>query len=193
MSAESAAHPVRELHVVTVGSFPTELARGVVARVSRRVRVPCILRPPPLDDELPYLAHRDQVDADRLLILLEKAFTAESALQVALTLSDIGSPLFTFFFGRARLHGTTALVSLARLDPAYYGLPTNSEVALQRAVSEILHELGHNLGLQHCGDSACLMHLTGSVEAIDVRGTSYCPSCAEQLPRGLLAPAAYRR
>ena len=107
---------------------------------------------------------------------------------VGLTALDLGNPIFTFFFGRARLNGRSAIVSLARLDPRFYGLPEDPRLMVRRAVNEVLHELGHNAGLQHCNDQGCLMRVAATVEAIDIRGASYCLACSERLPRGLFSP-----
>lgn len=40
---------------------------------------------------------------------------------------DLAIPIFTFVFGRARSPGQAAFVSTARLDPIFYGLPTDPE------------------------------------------------------------------
>ena len=109
--------------------------------------------------------------------------SCRSALADArLTARDIGSPLFTYFFGRARLHGRAGIVSTARLSPAFHGLPDDEALTLRRAEVEVLHELGHLLGLAHCRDFACLMHVTTDVEALDARGTAFCSACSRRLP-----------
>jgi archaemetzincin len=94
----------------------------------------------------------------------------------------VGSPLFQYFFGRARLGGRAGLVSTARLTPVFYGLPDDPGVTARRAETEILHEVGHVLGLAHCRDFACLMHVTTDVEGIDARGTSWCDECVRRMP-----------
>jgi archaemetzincin len=128
---------------------------------------------------------RDQADADRLLEQLEER--AESAhptgsVLVGVTQADLGNPIFTFFFGRARQHGRAALVSLARLSPAFYGLPDDRALTVHRATLEILHELGHVVGLPHCRDVACLMHFAATVESIDQRGNAFCRHCLAAAP-----------
>ena len=179
------------LHFLRVGAFPPAAARELVVRVSRRVAVPCRMVATPFEGDLPLLDGRTQVDADPLLETLE-AQTERGTLLVGLLTLDIGSPLFTFFFGRARLHGHVAIVSLARLQPEFYGLPADPELAARRTEREVLHEVGHLVGLRHCDAYDCLMYFASSVHAIDNRGSSFCPDCARRIPTGLLPRRSLR-
>ena len=194
MCPDEEERPSGSLDFLTVGPFPAALAQDLVASASRRLPLPCrLLRGPGLT--APRIEGRDQLDADRLLAALEVA-AAESPpghVLMGLTTHDIGSPLFTFFFGRARLHGRAGLVSVARLAPTYYGLPDDPDVTARRAVIEILHEFGHVAGLTHCVDFGCLMHLTTNVESLDARGAGYCEACLARLPDDLRPHAPGRR
>lgn len=167
------------------GTGPDLLLAALSARSGLACR-PLTLAPAPL---LEPLAGRPQIDADRLLVRLEEA--ARSLGQVPLvgvTGRDLGVPLFTFVFGRARLGGAAALVSTARLRPELYGQAADPSLVARRAAGEILHELGHLAGRIHCEDPGCVMRFAASVEAADLRGDRFCPSCAAALPPGL-APA----
>jgi archaemetzincin len=131
------------------------------------------------------LPERDQLDADALLAWLLARASDGGAVLVGLTSRDIAIPIFTFVFGRARLGSRAVLVSLARLDPAFYGLPAEHDLTVRRATDEILHELGHAASLQHCRDASCLMAFAGSVEKVDARGSAFCGPCRERLPSWL--------
>jgi len=122
------------------------------------------------------------VDADRLLERIEEWPAAPGVILVGFTALDIAIPIFTFVFGRARAGGRALLVSVARLDPRFYGLPEDQGLAERRTVDEALHELGHVAGLRHCDDAFCLMRFAGSVEQVDARGSSFCRRCAARLP-----------
>jgi archaemetzincin len=156
----------------------------VTARLSRRVQVPCRVSAG-LAGPSALLPDRPQGDADALLATLEERALAGGPLLVGLTALDLAVPVFTFVFGRAEPGGRAAVVSLARLDPVFYGLPADPEHLMERTVEEVVHELGHLGGLAHCRDAACVMSFAGSVEKVDVRGTRFCAPCAKRLPRWL--------
>ncbi|HEY6554011.1 MAG TPA: hypothetical protein VI669_11700 [Vicinamibacteria bacterium] len=159
----------------------------LAARLSRRVHVPCrvdgtVRINPPL------LSERAQGDADGLLGQLETSVADPREITVAVVALDLAIPIFTFVFGRARQGGHAAVVSLARLDPAFYGLDPDGELLTHRALVEVVHELGHLASLLHCPDASCIMSFAGSVERVDVRGTDFCEACASRLPDWIVGP-----
>lgn len=189
MESSEAATPVRSLHFQIVGAFHRSRAEELIARVSRRLAIPCRLLRSPFDERIPLLPDREQVDADALLERLERQSQPKGTVTIGLTMRDLGVRIFTFVFGQARYNGHVALVSLARLQPEFYGLTPDPRLTSTRAIAEILHELGHVLGLTHCGDFGCLMHFANNVETINLRGKSFCSSCTAQLPSGIYSPA----
>lgn len=180
-----------EVQLVPLGEQAPELAPDLALRVSRRIAAPCRAEAPLLLPDLPTIDGRPQADADRLLARLEAGERA-GIVRVGVAAFDIAIPIFSFVFGRARQGGSACLVSLARLEPGFYGLPFDGRLAAERAVAEVLHELGHVAGLAHCRDFACLMHFAASVEAIDVRGATFCDPCALRLPAWLRPPGPSR-
>jgi archaemetzincin len=179
---------VDAVHLLPLGPLSPVLAEDLASRLSRRLAVPCRVVGSPPEAELPRLPDRDQIDADALLWRLEQRATDPEAVLVGVTALDLAIPVFTFVFGRARQGGRAALVSLARLDPAFYGSSADGDRKAERAVTEMLHELGHLASLSHCRDAACLMGFAGSVERVDVRGSVFCGRCAARLPRWLRGP-----
>ncbi|MBI4429387.1 MAG: hypothetical protein HY562_09750, partial [Ignavibacteriales bacterium] len=100
---------------------------------------------------------------------------------LCITALDLFVPVLTFVFGEAQLDGSAAIVSSHRLDESFYGLPKNQEILEHRLLKEAVHELGHTYGLVHCHDYECVMHSSTSVEEIDVKGTTFCTRCNQQL------------
>jgi archaemetzincin len=187
MGHEGQAPAIEGILLESVGSLDGAFMQEVAGRLSRRVPVPCRIGRRPLPGEHERLPGRDQADADRLLASLEDVVSRGEAV-VGITDLDLAIPVFTFVFGRARELGRAAVVSVARLDPVFYGLPPDGELRARRTVLEILHELGHLGGLRHCSGQSCLMRFAGSVAAVDVRGAVFCAACGERLPPWLREP-----
>jgi archaemetzincin len=185
---EQAHRPVSAVEIVPLGSLlPPERAERIGARLSRELSVACRLaRPAALPPAA--IPGRDQLDADAILASLEAA-PAEGVVRLGVTGHDLAIPVFTFVFGRARAGGAAAILSLARLDPAFYGLPPDEEELLRRTVREALHELAHVASLAHCSQALCLMRFAGSVEKADLRGARFCAECAARLPAWMRAAA----
>jgi archaemetzincin len=179
-----AARLAEAVHLLPVGPLPPQFLEALAARLSRRIELACHVLPP---RELPLLRipSRDQLDANALLEALEAVATADSELLVGITAEDIAVPVFTFVFGLARQGGRACVVSLARADPSFYGLPQDPVRRDERTVAEVLHEMGHLATLEHCPDRGCLMSFAGRIERVDERGEQFCPRCAERLPRWL--------
>jgi archaemetzincin len=174
------------IRLVRVGALPQPLLRELALRVSERLSLPCrvagALPDPPL------LLGREQIDADATLAELEGLPREPGTVLAGATAMDMGSAIFTHHFGRARKGGHALLVSLARLSPAYYGLPEEKDVTLRRATLEMIHELGHLVGLGHCDDYRCVMRFAPTVDRIDNRGTTFCASCAQSVALFAVAP-----
>ena len=195
MSGEEGGHAPHRIEAVTFLARPElqpALVQEIVARTSAHLGVPCRLHTAPWDQPANRLAGREQFDADALLTSLEKSTQAAGTVYVGLTEHDLGLTLFTFVFGRARRFGHAAIVSLARLAPERYGLKANPSLTAQRALAEVLHEIGHVAGLTHCKDMNCIMYFATNVETIDLRGMDFCANCKRELPAGLAGSTIQR-
>ena len=183
-----AARLAEAIDLLPIGSLSPGRLEALAARLSRRVELACHVLPPP---ELPLrrIPNRDQLDANALLVAVEARATSDSRLLVGVAEEDIAVPLFTFVFGLARQGGRACIVSLARTDPSFYGLPPDPDLRDERAVAEVLHEMGHLATLEHCPDRGCLMSFAGNIERVDTRGGRFCPACRERLPHWLARPA----
>jgi archaemetzincin len=185
-----AARLAEAVDLLPVGALPPGVLEGLAARLSRHLALPCHTRPPAGDPALRRLAGREQLDAGALLEAVEGMAGAGRRLLVGVTAEDVAIPVFTFVFGLARQGGRACVVSLARADPAFYGLPPDAERRDARVVAEIVHELGHLATLEHCPDRSCLMSFAGNVERVDARGTRFCAVCSARLPAWFRGPGA---
>lgn len=182
--ADAAAERAEAVVLQPVELTPDGTLEALAERLSRHLELPVHLLPP-AELEVRKVAGREQLDAGALLEALETGARGQAQLLVGVTSADIAVPVFTFVFGLARQGGAACVVSLARTDPAFYGLPRDRDRRDQRAVCEILHELGHLATLEHCADRGCLMSFAGSVEKVDTRGSRFCAGCTARLPRWL--------
>jgi archaemetzincin len=186
--AGEAARLAEAVDLLPVGALPPATLEALAARLSRHIELACHTLPPaPLPQ--PRIPNRDQLDANALLEALEARAVSDDRLLVGVTAEDIAIPVFTFVFGLARQGGRACAVSLARTDPSFYGLPPDPALRDERAVAEVLHEMGHLATLEHCPDRGCLMSFAGNVERVDTRGSRFCSSCAARLPPWLRGPA----
>ena len=92
---------------------------------------------------------RAQYSAPVLLEAVIRSLPRNRTRALALTSCDIFIPMLTFLFGQAQLGGRVALVSTARLQPQFYGLPPNPEL-----VAERLRKETYPRGRAHVGTGA---------------------------------------
>jgi len=92
--------------------------------------------------------------------------------------ADIFVPELNFVFGEAACPGKTALISLWRLRPEFYGESPNETLFLERVLKEAAHELGHTLGLGHCSRSSCVMRFSNSISDTDIKQSFFCNKCS---------------
>lgn len=92
---------------------------------------------------------------------------------------DLFIPILTFVFGEAQLGGGAAVVSTARL--AESGPLADARLSLERLAKECVHELGHAMGLVHCGTTRCAMSRSASVRDVDGKHAALCDDCKSRL------------
>jgi archaemetzincin len=174
--------PRERLHLVPIycGS-KAELLEPLSRRLSAVFGVEIDQKPPGFDPEAAFDADRGQYNSRVLLAgLLREGRHTESRL-LGVTAVDLFIPVLTFVFGEAQLQGRAAVVSMARLDTALYGLPPDPPRLFERLVKECVHELGHTYGLLHCPDGRCVMASSTYVEQIDLKDAQFCDRCRRLL------------
>jgi archaemetzincin len=124
-----------------------------------------------------FRSERKQYDANALLRELSR-FASEGEIAVFITREDIFSGQLNFVFGLASKN--VCIISSARLDPRFYGAKPDAasgELFKHRLVKEVIHEIGHCMGLPHCEDKKCAMVHSNSVQDVDNKGSAFCERC----------------
>ncbi len=158
-------------------AWSEDLRRRVGAATGRFVRVDSV----EVDFRSFHAPEREQYHATLLLAEMLRHRPAGVAHIVGITEVDLFIPVLTFVFGQAQLGGPGAVVSVMRLHSDFYGLPADDGLLLDRAVKEVVHELGHGFGLVHCPDYSCVMASSTYVENVDLKRDGFCPDCLDLL------------
>jgi archaemetzincin len=178
---------VKPIHLVTVtngNGSPPEPPLGALehlaAGLARVFRTPCNVRPGLLDPAFALDPRRNQYHSTAILQRLERIADPDARV-LAVTTLDLYVPVLTFVFGEAQLEGNCAVVSIARLDEQFYGLPHREDLLHERLLKESVHELGHTFGLRHCPDWQCVMASSHGVERLDIKSSDFCKSCHREV------------
>lgn len=133
--------------------------------------------------------HRMQHRSDMILSLVHEL--AEKMRNVHRVLGvvdvDIFVPGMNFVFGQAECPGKTAVISLWRLRPEFYGAPENMNILVERGTKEAVHELGHTMGLEHCSNPFCVMYFSNSIFETDRKKSLFCWKCYVKVQKFLFA------
>jgi archaemetzincin len=94
---------------------------------------------------------------------------------------DAYSGNLNFVFGEAFIDGSISAIYTPRLRQEFYGLRPDEYLFHQRIVKEVVHELGHAFGLNHCGNTRCVMHFSNSLSDTDFKEEKFCNVCKRSL------------
>jgi archaemetzincin len=162
-----------------IGDVADETVEKVNDRVGSIFHCPVEIESGSGDLAQAYDPERKQYYSSKLLASLGKAKNDERVVGIADV--DLYVPRLNFVFGEAGVGSGTAIVSLCRLRQEYYGLDPDEALFLERATKEIVHELGHTFGLEHCPNNKCVMHFSNSLADTDVKDVHFCDQCRPKI------------
>ncbi len=137
------------------------------------------------DQALPegaYDPDRDQYRAEGFIELASEVGTGEKNL--AVTPVDLFYRRRNYVFGLAYLDGAGSVVSTARLQTSSDGGFSERDpqaIFTDRVRKEIVHEIGHTRGLEHCDNGRCVMSFSATVREVDRKEETLCGSCQRRL------------
>jgi len=127
-----------------------------------------------------YDSGRNQYCAESFIQLAERVGRGEK--NIAITPHDLFYRRRNYVFGLAYLDGSGSVVSTYRLGTSSDGGFSNKSAAdifEDRVRKEIVHEVGHTYGLEHCDNQRCVMNFSPTVREVDIKEENLCGSCRE--------------
>jgi len=171
---------------VRIGAVPPPVLRELRTALVVATEHPVWVGDRELDPAPSFHPRRRQYAAERLMRELLAPPPPADVKRIGIADVDLFLDLFTHVFGSAQLGGAVAVASLHRLDPRFAGEPADTARTMSRLIREVLHELGHTLGLVHCRVAGCAMHPSHRPEQVDIKTTGYCRLCAERVGTPIL-------
>ncbi|MFH0929592.1 MAG: archaemetzincin family Zn-dependent metalloprotease [Candidatus Aenigmatarchaeota archaeon] len=169
------------LRIVPVSIIPQRVLDMVQSEIETVLRIKCRIMPKLAIPEDSFNRWRKQHNAGTILTKLSSEsavkFIDKSIPTVMLIDSDLYYEGLNFVFSLENPTISCFIVSIARMRPEFYDEKPDINLLAERATKEVIHEIGHHLGLRHCTNMECVMCFSPSVGDIDAKQKYFCESC----------------
>jgi archaemetzincin len=168
---------LQNITLVSFGYFEKDFLEKTAEAVRQEFDCQVFIKEGHIDLSEFYDPSRRQYNGNTLLKQVDSLSFPDSSKTLGLFNVDLFIPILTFIFGQAFLGGRTGIASLYRFSNERYGMIGDDRFLLDRFRKEVIHELGHTLGLIHCHTTTCVMRSSTYVEDIDQKDHHLCIRC----------------
>lgn len=168
------------LRIVPIGNVPKEILDSILNELSD-INIKCRVMPKLNMPQEAFNQWRKQYNAEIVMNYLsnssEVKFIDKSIPTLLITEFDLYYGGLNFVFSLEDPAKSCAIVSLSRLKPEFYDEKPNRNLLEERTIKEIMHAIGHYLGLDHCMSTSCVMNFSPSVYDVDKKQKNFCDRC----------------
>jgi len=170
------------VEIIPLGTVPSETIREACIGLRSVYNCDVTVREEQSIPDSTYDSNREQYRAYDLLESVRRIGTGNKRLGVLQ--KDIYYCRRNYVFGLATLSGVSCVLSTYRLQLAADGGSVDrldGTVFDDRVRTEVVHELGHTLGLGHCDNSRCAMSFSPTVREVDGKADDLCRVCRREI------------